>query len=152
MAQAYDSSLKELFEGHAAEIIPYLFPGATFIGELNDEVLKPPLRADRVYMVDAGKIIAVAHVEMETKADAEMGYRLLEYFGNTRLIYLEARMLKDAAQRAYPSCTPTSRNSVSLMQSPFRQKKTMSIEYRDIGILWVYSTIERRISMIWSRN
>lgn len=81
MTQAYDSSLKKLFEGHAAEIIPHLFPGATFVGELNDEVLKPPLRADRIYVVDVSKTFAVAHVEMETKADAEMGYRLLEYYG-----------------------------------------------------------------------
>ena len=133
MAQAYDSSLKELFEGHAAEIIPYLFPGTTFIGELNDEVLKPPLRADRVYMVDAGKIIAVAHVEMETKADAEMGYRLLEYYGI--LLKKHKKPLKSIV--IYPFRTP-------LPESPLRIK----IDDEEV----VYSTIERRISMIWSRN
>jgi hypothetical protein len=79
--QPYDSSLKALFEGHIAEIIPHLFPGARFSGELNDEVLKPPVRADRVYIVDVYNAVAVVHIEMETGADAEIAYRLLEYYG-----------------------------------------------------------------------
>jgi hypothetical protein len=49
--QAYDSSLKTLLEGLADQVLPELVSGVEVEEELNDEMLKPPLRADRVYTV-----------------------------------------------------------------------------------------------------
>ena len=79
--QPYDTTLKSLFEGHASEIISHLVPEARFVEELNDEVLKPPLRADRVYLVEVDTIYNVLQIEMETKGDPDIAYRLLEYYG-----------------------------------------------------------------------
>jgi hypothetical protein len=48
--QPYDVTLKALLREQLAEMLPYLLPGAQFVGELDSEVLKlqPPLRADKV--------------------------------------------------------------------------------------------------------
>jgi hypothetical protein len=56
--QKYDSSLKILLEGLADQVLPELVAGAEVEAELNDEMLKPPLRADRVYTILWGDVHA----------------------------------------------------------------------------------------------
>jgi predicted transposase YdaD len=79
--QPYDSSLKSFLEGMAAQVIPELLAGAEVEEELNVEVLKPPLRADRVYRIRYKEEKCILQVELETKGDSKIVYRLLEYYG-----------------------------------------------------------------------
>ena len=77
--QAYDSSLKTLLEGLAGQVLPELVSGVEVEAELNDEILKPPLRADRVYTALWRGVPCILHVELETKASTNIAHRLLEY-------------------------------------------------------------------------
>lgn len=61
--QPYDSTLKSLLEDQAAEVIPYLLAGTELLGELNDEMLKPPLLADRVYRIRHQGLPCILHIE-----------------------------------------------------------------------------------------
>lgn len=79
--QPFDSSLKSFLEGLATQVIPELLAGAEVEEELNDEVLKPPLRADRVYKIRYKGEKCILQVELETKADSKIAHRLLEYYG-----------------------------------------------------------------------
>jgi hypothetical protein len=80
LSQPYDSSLKTLFEGHAAEIVHHLLK-VEYVDELGTEALKPPLRADRVYLILYHGMLCILHAELETASDSEMDYRMLEYYG-----------------------------------------------------------------------
>jgi hypothetical protein len=71
--------LKTLLEGLAEQVLPELVSGVEVEAELNDEMLKPPLRADRVYTVLWRGVSYILHVELETKANANIARRLLEY-------------------------------------------------------------------------
>jgi len=77
--QQFDSSLKDLMQEQAAEIIPHLLEGAQFIDTLNVEIIRPTMRADGVYLVQYRGRPHILHMEFETGADNEMAYRLLAY-------------------------------------------------------------------------
>jgi predicted transposase YdaD len=77
--QPFDSSLKDLVQEQAAEIIPHLLEGAQFIDTLNVEIIRPTMRADRVYLVRYRGRPHILHIEFETGADNEMASRLLVY-------------------------------------------------------------------------
>ena len=79
--QPYDSTLKSLLEDQAREMISVLLEEAVYLQELGGEALKPPLRADRVYLINYRGKLYILHIELETRADSEMPYRLLEYYG-----------------------------------------------------------------------
>ena len=49
--QPYDSSLKALVQEQAAEILPNFLPGAIFELTLDIEIIRPTMRADKVYRV-----------------------------------------------------------------------------------------------------
>ncbi len=79
--QAYDSTLKSLFQDQTLEMI------STFIGdienpvELNETALRPSLRVDRAYRVQRRGKERIVHIELETSADSDMPLRMLEYYG-----------------------------------------------------------------------
>ncbi len=77
--QQFDSSLKDLVQEQAADIIPHLLEGAQFIDTLNVEIIRPTMRADGVYLVQYRGRPHILHMEFETGADNEMAYRLLVY-------------------------------------------------------------------------
>src|SRR5579884_1962567 len=77
--QPYDSLLKLLIEGQEREILPQLWPGVEYIETIDIEVLRSPLRVDRVYIVLYRKEKHVLHLEYETVSDGGIVYRLLEY-------------------------------------------------------------------------
>jgi hypothetical protein len=79
--QPCDSTLKSLLEDQAKEIIPFLVEGAEHEQELSGEALKPPLRADRVFLVRYQEKQHILYIELETGPDSEIAYRLLEYYG-----------------------------------------------------------------------
>ncbi len=77
--QQFDSSLKDLIQEEAAEIIPHFLEGAQFIDTLNVEIIRPTMRADGVYLVQYRGRSHVLHLEFETGADNQMAHRLLIY-------------------------------------------------------------------------
>ena len=79
--QPYDTSLKSFLEGLATQVIPELLSGAEVDEELNGEILKPPLRADRIYRIRYKGERCILQVELETQANSKMAHRLLEYYG-----------------------------------------------------------------------
>ena len=77
--QQFDSSLKDLVQEEAAEIIPHFLEGAQFIDTLNVEIIRPTMRADGVYLVQYRGRPHVLHLEFETGTDNQMAHRLLAY-------------------------------------------------------------------------
>src|SRR5260370_52603 len=77
--QQFDSSLKDLLQEEAAEIIPHFLEGAQFIDTLNVEIIRPTMRADGVYLVRYRGRPHVLHLEFETSADNAMATRLIVY-------------------------------------------------------------------------
>src|SRR5581483_5312271 len=77
--QPYDSSIKAIFKEDAPGIVPLLLEGAIFIDELDIEVLRPPMRADRAFrIIYKGKSHAF-QLEFQTNEDEEIEYRVLVY-------------------------------------------------------------------------
>jgi hypothetical protein len=77
--QPYDNLLKSLLEGQEKQMLPYFLPGAEYLETLNVEVIRPPLRVDRVYQVKYNGRKAVAHIEFESGPNNNMAVRLAEY-------------------------------------------------------------------------
>jgi predicted transposase YdaD len=77
--QPYDNTLKSLIEGHEQEMLPLFLQGAVFLAVLNIEVLRTPLRVDRVYKVRYRGRVYILHLEFESGSDGKMAYRLLSY-------------------------------------------------------------------------
>jgi hypothetical protein len=108
--QPYDSGLKSLLEGAAQEMLPHLLPESEFIEERNIEVLKPPMRVDRVYLVRYREQLHILHLELETGADGEMAYRLLVY----HVLLFEKYRLPVISMIVYPFRT-------SIVESPLQE-------------------------------
>jgi hypothetical protein len=68
-----------LIEGQETQMLPQFLPGAEYLETLDIEVLRSPLRVDRVYRVLYRKQKHILHLEFETASDKKMSYRLLEY-------------------------------------------------------------------------
>lgn len=109
--QAYDSTLKSLLEDQAEEIIPFLVEGAEHEQELSGEALKPPLRADRVFLVRYQEKQHILHIELETGPDSEIAYRLLEYYG----ILLKKHKKPVISAVLYPFRTSTPESPLRVM-------------------------------------
>ena len=82
--QAYDNTLKALFGEEADQIIPYLLPGAEFIGNLRDEernveINRSMLKADLVHRIRYKRLLAILNLELQTKNDPDLLLRLLQY-------------------------------------------------------------------------
>ena len=77
--QPYDSSIKSIFEEDAATILPNLIEGVELIEALDVEILRTPLRADRVYRVRYKGRPHTLHIEFQSGPDEEMAYRLADY-------------------------------------------------------------------------
>ncbi len=77
--QPYDSSLKALVQEQAAEILPNFLPGAIFEQTLDIEIIRPTMRADKVYRVQYRDQPHILHLEFESGADSDMAPRLLTY-------------------------------------------------------------------------
>jgi hypothetical protein len=71
--------MKGLLQKHAPDMIPYLLPGATYVKTLNIEIVRPTMRADRVYRVSYRGQDHILHLEFQTSYDADLPARLLVY-------------------------------------------------------------------------
>src|SRR5271154_4684080 len=77
--QPYDSSLKQWVKENPGGIIPELLQGVTFQEALDIEIIKPPMRADRVFKVLYEGETSILDIEFETGSDGKMRERLLVY-------------------------------------------------------------------------
>ncbi|TMC20854.1 MAG: hypothetical protein E6J34_11420 [Chloroflexi bacterium] len=80
-AQEYDATLKSLFGHEADKILPRLVPGTQLLpkNEKNIELDRSTLRADLVYNVVYRGHRLIMNVELQTKSDSKMHYRMLQY-------------------------------------------------------------------------
>ena len=60
-------------------MLPRLVPEIEYLETLNIEILRTPLRVDRVYKVKYRGGPHILQLELETMADSDMPYRLLDY-------------------------------------------------------------------------
>ncbi len=77
--QPYDSSMKSLLKEDAAEIIPRFLPGATLLEALDVEVLRTPMRADRVFRIRYRGEPHILDLEPQVSAEEDVAHRLLIY-------------------------------------------------------------------------
>ncbi len=77
--QPYDNLLKSLLEGQEKQMLPYLVPGVEYLETLNVEIVRTPLRVDRVYLVKQKGRKKIAHLEFESGPNNDMATRLLDY-------------------------------------------------------------------------
>jgi hypothetical protein len=77
--QPYDNLLKSLLEGQEKEMLPYFMEGAEYLVTLNVEVIRNPLRVDRVYLIIYEGEEQILHIEFESGANNTMASRLLDY-------------------------------------------------------------------------
>lgn len=126
--QPYDNVLKSLFEGHEQEMLPVFLKDAKFVEALNVEVLRTPLRVDRVYKIEYEDTDAVLDLEFESGGDGKIASRLLSYHA----YHLDKFDLPVFTVVVY--LFPT-----SLAQSPFEEKcgkkKILKFYFRQLS-LW----------------
>ena len=77
--QPYDSSIKAIFQEDAPDILPLLLPGAELLEILDIEILRSPMRTDRVYRILYRGKPHIFHLEFQAGEDNKMAYRLGTY-------------------------------------------------------------------------
>src|SRR5712691_3065177 len=85
--QPYDNMLKSFLEGEEKKRLPYFYEGVEYLETLNIEVLRTPLRVDRVYKVLYNGAIHILHLEFESGASENMAERLHEYHAFFRSLF-----------------------------------------------------------------
>jgi hypothetical protein len=83
--QPFDATFKAWIKEQAPEILPLLLPGATYVEEIDVEVIKPTMRVDRVFRIIYQGKQYILHIEFESGPDNDMPARLLVY--NALLYY-----------------------------------------------------------------
>jgi hypothetical protein len=126
--QPYDNLLKSLLEGQEEQMLPYFLEGAEYLATLNVEVIRNPLRVDRVYLIKYQGEEHILHIEFESGSNPTMASRLLDYHG-----YLHHKYQKPVISIiVYPFET-------KMAESPFREKccgRDRLIFYFDVLPLW----------------
>ena len=78
-SQQYDSTLKDWLRQAAGSVLPILLPGAVYTGTLTVELIRPPIRADKVFKIIYDGIDCVLHIEFESGSDTYMAARMNAY-------------------------------------------------------------------------
>jgi hypothetical protein len=80
-AQQYDTTFKDWIRKVAPDVLPVFLPGAVYEDTLDIEIIKPAMRADKVFKIrfpDQDKEY-IANVEFESGTDPHITSRLLVY-------------------------------------------------------------------------
>lgn len=77
--QRYDTTFKEWMEWQVSDILPVLLPGAIYQQTLTIELIKPTLRADKVFRMLYNGEDRIFNPEFETGSDGKMASRLHVY-------------------------------------------------------------------------
>lgn len=80
--QPFDSTLKALVQTFASTLLPLFMDGVTYVETLNVELLRPTMRADRVFKVLYRDEYHILHLELKSSTDPDMTTRLLTYYAN----------------------------------------------------------------------
>ena len=133
-SQPYDRALKSLFGDEAAEILPNLLPGSTYISEQNIEIDRTTLRADLVYNIEYRGEAHVLNMELQTDTDHDMAIRMLRY----HVGLFDKHRLPVISMVIYPFET-------SLPKSPFREtsgeEDLLTFHYRMLP-LWKLDALQ----------
>src|ERR1700692_1712185 len=78
--QIFDATMKGLIEQQAPQMLPYLVEGVTYQETLNIEIIRPTMRADRVYRINYQQQPHILNLEFQTSDDANLPARLLVYW------------------------------------------------------------------------
>src|SRR5579859_7269848 len=75
----WDCLTKELMQAGPQDLISWIFPNATYVGELNTELLNEPVRADQMYTITWEGEQMGFHIEFQKRHDTNMGRRVWRY-------------------------------------------------------------------------
>jgi hypothetical protein len=78
-SQQYDTTFKDWMRKEAREVLPLFIPGATFEETLDVEIVRPTMRADKVFKGKYQGEDSIFNVEFESGSDTYMLSRLLTY-------------------------------------------------------------------------
>ena len=109
--QPYDNLLKSLLEGQEKQMLPYFVPDVEYLETLNVEVVRTPLRVDRVYLVKQKGRKKIVHLEFESGPNNDMAARLLDYHA---YLYRKYKKLPVISMIVYPFPT-------KMAESPLRE-------------------------------
>ena len=109
--QPYDNLLKSLLEGQEKQMLPYFVPGVEYVKTLDIEVVRTPLRVDRVYLVKQNRHKKIVHLEFESGPNNDMAVRLLDYH---TYLYRKYKKLPVISMIVYPFPT-------KMAESPLRE-------------------------------
>jgi hypothetical protein len=77
--QQFDTTLKDWLRQEAGRVLPILLPGAVYEETLSVELIRPTLRADKVFKIVYNDEECIFHTEFESGSDTHMAARLLAY-------------------------------------------------------------------------
>src|SRR5436853_2799282 len=77
--QRFDTSLKEWMNKQAPSLLSHFFKGAIYIDTRDVELVRPTMRADKVFLMYYEGDLCVGNIEFETGADNKMASRLAVY-------------------------------------------------------------------------
>ncbi len=80
-AQQYDTTFKDWIRKVAPDVLPLFLPGAVYEDTLDIEIIKPAMRADKVFKIRFPEQDReyIANVEFESGTDPYITSRLLVY-------------------------------------------------------------------------
>ena len=109
LSMPYDTTFKHWLARYGPEIVSALFPSMIYEDVLEEEVMRPMMRVDKVFKVRYDGIVHILHLEVQTKAESHFAARLLSYTANLHCQY----HLPVITIAVYPFET-------TVAQSPFR--------------------------------
>ena len=78
-SQQFDTTFKDWIRKVAPHVLPLFLPGATYEETLDIEIIKPTMRADKVFSVLYRGKRYIFHIEFESSTDTYLASRLLIY-------------------------------------------------------------------------
>ena len=78
-SQQFDTTLKDWLRQAAASVLSILLPGAVYTETLTIELIRPTIRADKVFKITYEAIECIFHIEFESGSDTYMASRMNAY-------------------------------------------------------------------------
>ncbi|HVB21884.1 MAG TPA: hypothetical protein VNG51_08070 [Ktedonobacteraceae bacterium] len=79
LAQPFDSTFKDWMRHEANQAIPYLIAGAVCEGTLDTEIIRPTMRADKVFRINLDGEAHIGNFEFQTARDEDLVSRMHVY-------------------------------------------------------------------------
>ena len=87
LSMPYDTTFKHWLARYGPEIVSALFPSMIYEDVLEEEVMRPMMRVDKVFKVRYDGIVHILHLEVQTRAESHFPARLLSYTANLHCQY-----------------------------------------------------------------